>query len=266
MRGARIAFGEGFLLTGDTAFLEPLRKQIANLYAAKREQNGRILLPNKHGDNGWYGFTPNQHFDVQRDIYLWSMDRADLKWIAEDPWIRYLEGKDPAYPLRALQADFERMRRRIEGMRNDTSTPDTRASDGAQRFNPVGAETLVNLMLGGNDPGTSGNIVHARLRYFDADRRRAGLPEDVAALVEKVDAGSVTVTLVNTSPLKARTMTVQGGAYGEHRLIAVEAGGRKLPVDGTHFTVRLAPGAGETLTIGMRRYAEQPAAAFPWDR
>jgi hypothetical protein len=265
MRGARMAFGEGYLLTADLSFIEPLRKQIANLYAARREQNGRILLPNKHGDNGWYGFTPNQHFDVQRDIYLWSMDRADLKWIAEDPWIRYLEGKDADYPVRALQADFERMRRRLEGMRNDLTTADTRASDGAQRYNPVAADTLVNLMLGGNDPGTSGNILHARLRYFDADRRRAGLPEDVAALVEKLDAGSVTVTLVNTSPIRARTLLVQGGAYGEHQIVSVESAGQKTGVDAKHFTVHLGPGAGSALTIAMRRYANQPSTAFPWD-
>jgi hypothetical protein len=266
MRGARIAFGEGFLLTGDPAFVEPLRKQIANLYAAKREQNGRILLPNKHGDGGWYGYTPNQHFDVQKDIYLWSMDKADLKWIAEDPWIRYLEGKDAGYPLRALQTDFERMRRRLEGMRNDTSTADTRPSDGAQRFNPVAADTLVNLMLGGNDPGTSGNILHARLRYFDGEGRRAGLPEDVAALVEKIEPASVTVTLVNTNPAVPRTVVVQSGAYAEHRIAGVTAGERKLAVDGTWFTVRLAPGAGETLVVAMKRYSEQPSAAFPWDR
>ena len=151
-------------------------------------------------------------------------------------------------------------------MRNDPSTPDTRPSDGAQRYNPVAADTLVNLMLGANEPGTSGNVLHSRLRYFDPERRRAGLPEDVAALVEKMDAGSVVVTLVNTSPVHARTVVVQTGAYAEHHCVSVEAGGRKVAVDAPHFTVKLAAGAGETLTIAMRRYVTQPTAAFPWDR
>ena len=50
-------------------------------------------------------------------------------------------------------------------------------------------------MNGGNDPGTSGNVVHARLRYFDSDAQRAGIPEDVAALVDTIEDAAVTVTL-----------------------------------------------------------------------
>jgi hypothetical protein len=45
----------------------------------------------------------------------------------------------------------------------------------------------------------------------------------------------------------------------------VEIGGRKAKVDGTHFKVRLAAGAGARLTLRMRRYANQPQLAFPWD-
>jgi hypothetical protein len=37
-------------------------------------------------------------------------------------------------------------------------------------------------------------------------------------------------------------------------------------VNGPWFNVRLAPGAGQTLTIGVRRYANQPTLAFPWAR
>jgi hypothetical protein len=267
MRGVRTSMGEAFLLTGDSTFLEPLRRQLANLYAASRKDDrGRVLLPQKHGENGWYGYTPNQYFEVQRDIYLWSMDKADLKWLGDDPWLSYLEGKNPGYPMKALQADFERVRRRIEGMRQDRSTPDTRPSDGAQRYSPLEAGTLVNLMLGGNDPGKDGNILHSRLRYFDADRRRAGLPEDVAALVEKLTADSVVVTLVNTSPVHAREVVVQAGAYAEHQCLEVRADGKTTPVNGTHFRVQLAPGAGDTLTITMKRYANQPTTEFPWDR
>jgi hypothetical protein len=266
MRGARTAFGEAYLLTGDRSYVEPLRRQIANLYAARREEDGRILLPQKHGDNGWYGYTRNQYFDVQRDIYLWLMDPADRKWLADDPWLAYLDGKDPEYPLRALQRDFEVLRRRMEGMRQDMSTTDTRPSDGAQRFSPVATETLVNLTLGGNDPGKDGNILHSRVRYFDPERRRAGLPEDVAALVEKISPDSIVVTLVNTSPVHGRDVIVQTGAFAEHQCMAVERGGTKFDVNASHFTAHLDPGAGDTVTITMKRYANQPTATFPWDR
>ena len=71
--------GNAFLLTHDPKYFEPLRRQLANLYAVKKEENGRVLLPNKYGDQGWYGYTANEHIDVQRDLYLWSMDKRDLE-------------------------------------------------------------------------------------------------------------------------------------------------------------------------------------------
>jgi hypothetical protein len=259
MRGPRIAFGEAFLLTGDAGFVEPLKRQIANLYAAAKTENGRLLLPNKHGDNGWYGYTPDQHFDVQRDIYLWTMQPPDLERISPDPWIAYLAGKNPGYPETALRAEFERVRRQVKSIREDPTTPDTRTSDHPQKFNPFSEGVLVNLTLGGNDPGTSGNILHSRVRYFDHARQRAGLPADVAALVEKIGPSDMVLTLVNTNPVAARTAIVRMGAYGEHQCVSVAFGGQTVKVDARQFTVELAPGAGETLTIAMRRYVNQPA-------
>ena len=264
IRGPRIAFGEAFMLTGDAGYVEPLRRQIANLYAAGRVENGRILLPNKHGDNGWYGYTPNQQFDVQRDLYLWSMNPADMEHIARDPWIAYLAGKNPAYPETALRAEFEHLRRQVRNIREDPGTPDTRAADDPQPNNPISTGTLVGLMLGGNDPGTSGNILHARVRFFDPARRRAGLPPDVAALVERIAIDQVVLTVVNTNPVHARKVTVQAGAYGEHQCTAVAGGGQTVKVDDRHFTVELAPGSGDTLTVYMNRYANQPALGMPW--
>jgi len=40
----------------------------------------------------------------------------------------------------------------------------------------------------------------ARVRYCDADSKRPGLPEDIAALVEKLAADLTIVRLVNISP------------------------------------------------------------------
>ena len=266
IRGPRIAFGAALMLTGDLGFAEPLRQQINNLYAAKKTENGRILLPNKYGDNGWYGYTGNLRVNVQRDIYLWSMKPSDMERIAEDGWIAYLRGKNPKYPMKALQAEFERIRGRVQGLREDPSTPDTRGSDYSQRFNPVSTTALVNLTLGGNEPGAIGNVLHSRVRYFDPRNRRAGLPEDVAALVEKIRPNDIVLMLVNTNPARARTVTVQMGAYAEHHCESVEAGGRTIAVDAPRFQVRLAPGAGARLTVNMKRYAHQPTLAFPWDQ
>jgi hypothetical protein len=104
------------------------------------------------------------------------------------------------------------------------------------------------------------------LRYFDPVRRRAGLPEDVAALVQKLSADEATLTLVNVNQLAARTVVVQAGGYGEHRFTQAVAGDQKVAVNGPSLTVRLEPGAGTRLVLRMRRYANPPRLAFPWDR
>jgi hypothetical protein len=59
---------------------------------------------------------------------------------------------------------------------------------------------------------------------------------------------------------------VQGGAYGEHQFTSVAVEGKKVPVNDSAFGIYLAPGAGATLEIQMRRYANPPTFAFPWDR
>ena len=112
--------------------------------------------------------------------------------------------------------------------------------------------------------GGVGYPLHCRLRYFDPCRRRAGIPEDVAALIDKMTDDEVAVTLVNVNPIDERTVVVQGGAYAEHKLISATADGGALPIGGSHFAVRLAPGAGSRISIRMKRYANPPTLAFPW--
>jgi hypothetical protein len=131
---------------------------------------------------------------------------------------------------------------------------------------PVAA--LVHLTMGGPDPGGESHgplPLNVQVRHFDPEKKRPGLPDDVGALVEHFDANSVTLTLVNGNQLHERTVTVQMGAYGEHTATEVTAGGQTTVVSGPWFNVRLAPGSGETLTIGVRRYTNMPRAAFPWD-
>ena len=259
IRGPRIAFGIGVMLTGDSGFVEPLRRQVANLYAAKRTEADRVLLPRKHGDDGFYGYTASQHLDVQRDVYLFTFDRSGLEGLDHDPWIRYLDGDNPNYPIQALQADLSVVRARLDAMRNDDSTDYERPSDYTQRFNPAVTNSLVELALGANPPGRAGNILHARLFYYDPARKRPGLPEQVAALVDAIAPSSVRVRVVNLDPSRARRVIVQAGAYGEHRFTDVRTGDASLRVEGDRFEVLLEPGAGGILEIGMDLYANQPA-------
>jgi hypothetical protein len=46
----------------------------------------------------------------------------------------------------------------------------------------------------------------------------------------------------------------------------ITAGGKMAPVNGPVVTVRLEPGAGTRLEVKMKRYANRPTLAFPWDR
>ena len=156
------------------------------------------------------------------------------------------------------------MRRKVEAIGQDSRTPDTTMSDDPNELNPATIGALNQLMLGGLPTGRVGYPLHCRLRYFDPVRRRAGTPEDVAALVETMADDAVTVTLVNLSQTATRPVVVQGGAYAEHQLVSVTVDDRTTPVDHSHLTVRLAPGAGARIELAMRRYANQPTLAFPW--
>ncbi|MDB5312355.1 MAG: hypothetical protein JWO38_6557 [Gemmataceae bacterium] len=260
-----VGFMNAYLLTGDDRYLAPWRKQIDAVNAQKKEVDGEVMYPTMHGDKGWYAYTPRKYARNARELYYLSMKAEDRARVGPDRWLAYLEGEDPGYPEDALRADLERVRARVKAMWADLTTPDTRLADDPVVFGMPDITSLVELTTGGLPLRRLGSVLHCRLRYFDPATRRAGLPEDVAALVEKQTADSVSVTLVNVNQFAPRTLVVQAGAYAEHEVVEVEVGGRKEKGDGTHFGVRLAPGAGARLTLRMRRYANQPRLAFPWD-
>src|SRR5688572_8709197 len=196
--GSWPGFSNAFLLTGDQSFINVLRRQMDNLYAHKKTINGRVTIPQMYGDprghhqtgqESWYHWTGNLFVDRLTEIYLWSMDRKDLERVPKTGWNGFLEGQNPDYPEKALQADLQHIRKKMEDVRGDPTTPDTRLADWIMGNNPATTGTLVNQMLGGY---LTGNIwtLHSRLRYFDPIERRSGLPEDVAALVEKLTADS----------------------------------------------------------------------------
>jgi hypothetical protein len=259
-------FANALMLTGDQKYIDVWRDQIDAINAQGKMIDGQMQYPSMYGDQGWYAYSPRPYSSGLLPIYYWSMDREDLKRLPLSGWLAFLEGQNPSYPEAALQQDFATIRRRIDGMRADTTTPDTRLSDDPMRYNPATVANLVELMLGGLHQVFPGALLHCRLRYFDPDRRRAGVPDDVAALVEKLSADETTVTLVNLNQTHPRNVVVQGGAYGEHQITSVEAGGASVPVDDACFTVRLEPGAGQRLVLKMQRYANPPTLAHPWDR
>ncbi len=155
---------------------------------------------------------------------------------------------------------------RVEAMRRDTLPPEKRLADNMLHFNPAATESLVELMWGGLPPGRDGGLVNARLRYFDPARKRAGIPEDVGALVSRLSDRETVVTLVNLNTTEPRTLVVQGGAYGEHQLESVTIGEKTTRIGSALLTVKLNAGSGEHLTLRMKRYANPPTVLHPWHR
>ncbi len=272
--GSWPGFSAALLATGDQSYIDVLRRQMENIFAHRKKAHGRLLVPRNYGDprgykyDGppqWYNYIQNPYAARLTEIYLWSMDRRDLKRVDKTGWIGYLEGLDPGYPEKALSADLERVRKTLADIREDTTTPQTRLADYLLGMNPAETDALTNLMLGGYFGGRIWTL-HSRFRYFDPVRQRAGLPEDVAALVEKLGSDSATLTLVNVNPVDARTVIVQAGGYAEHRFDTAQTGGGTIAINAPHFEVRLEPGCGARIEFKMTRYQNRPTLAHPWSQ
>lgn len=264
-----------------------------NQYAQKKIVDGQVLIPRQYGvgydktgpmkaplqegymwdpefeegkEPKWYHFVPETYWEPRNiEIYLWSMDRKDLNRIRTDEgWIGFLEGNDPDYPERELRKQLTIIRDKMEDLRNDPTTPDTRLADWPSQYNPLQPMLELNRQIQGGYIAAKMYVLHSRVRYFDPARYRAGLPEEVASLVTGVHENWTKVKLVNLDPVKARDVVVQTGGYGEHQCSHVESGDTILSVNDNHFTVHLEPGTGSELTIYHDRYANQPSLKFPW--
>jgi hypothetical protein len=262
-------FGNALLMTGNQSYVDIWRGVIEKVNQNGRRIGGKMEYPRSYGDRGWYNFQPGPFDEGALEVYYWSMKPGDRELVEGDEWVRFVttrsvRSKDVDYPVRVLRQDLGEVRARVEGIRSDDTAPDMRMSDDMNNLNPAVTESLTKLMLGGLPTGRVGYPLHCRLRYFDPARRRPGLPDDVAALVDHMTADEVGVNLVNVSQVSPSVVIVQGGAYAEHHITQVRTGGTTTTVNARHFAVRLAPGAGTRLSIRMRRYANPPTFAFPW--
>ena len=140
----------------------------------------------------------------------------------EAAWTAYLGGEYPDYPVDILRHNHAQVYQRLAFMRDDQQDPATYGdcvSAGAQSHHCRG--------LGAIDDGCpalhvqNGGLLMARLRYFDPQRHRPGLPLDVAALVESLADERAVLHLVNLHPTEEREVLLQAGAFGEHSFTRV---------------------------------------------
>jgi hypothetical protein len=277
---ALAGFGNALLLTGNQKYVDAWREMGRSVNSHARDDAGRRQYPSMYGADGWYGWHDAPWEVGAADVWYWSQRQDDLprdddRWsppagsgsyasLGTAGWIAFLGGKNPAYPEQALQWDLDLIGKRLAAMRRDTTPPERRLADNMLDYNPAAVESLVQLMWGGLMPGRNGGLLQARLRYFDPVRRRAGLPDDVAALVSELSDTRTTVTLVNLNESESRTAIVQGGGYGEHQLVSVDDGAGTTAIDAAALTVHLAPRSGARLVLTMKRYANAPTARHPW--
>jgi hypothetical protein len=297
-----VAGCNAMLMTGDAKHLNLLRSQLDKLWSLGRDEGGQWKVPCRHYDEGWRDFRPPH---PMFGIYLWNMSmdeedaqRAERGWphelfdVVSDrysgygktsgghmgfngntaQWFRYIRGNYPDYPETILRTNYEMAARQIENFRTDEFDPATmdhyRESMTIhqwQQLTPVMVEALTQLTMGGPMHVYHGGLQLSRLRYFDAEGKRPGLPDGVAALVSELSDDAATVTLVNTDAMVERRVIVQAGAFGEHEFSSMSVdGSAPRPLSGRWVEIVLAPGAGARLVLGMRRFAQAPSYDTPW--
>jgi hypothetical protein len=234
--------------------------------AQARTVEGRKEYPTMFGAEGPFGWSRQPWNVGALELWYWSQRADDRGAVGQNAWLDYLEGRNASFPEDALQRDLASIPRKVEMVRKDTRTPEKRLADNMMDANPAATSALLQLMWGALVPGRAGELINARVRYFDPARKRAGVPDDVGALVSEMTDARTVVTLVNLNASEPRTVIVQGGGYAEHQIESVEADGQVTRLGASHFTVKLAPGAGAKLALAMKRYANAPTVKFPWDR
>jgi hypothetical protein len=277
-----IAAMNASLITGDLSYLDIPRSQLDRIIDLGKQVDGRLLVPHRHTDEGWTSYRPLSPHHASQIWYmsqderdrrrLESLPEVDTDWMdvregrgkGDDihfgPWFCYLDGRKPDYPQAILEAQYAEVLRRMDLIRDDHADSETYDVHHWQNHNPVHTEGLLQLAHGGPQIVYHGGLLHVALRYFDADRRRPGLPADVSALVTSLDAGSIDFVLVNTSPVSRHSLIVQAGAFAEHAFTAID--GRDIGNE-PHISVELPPGRSISVHAAMKRYCASPSYRTP---
>ena len=280
------------LMTGDLSHLDLCRSQLDVIWSERKEVDGEVMVPARHGDDGWFDYRPldphlyiHLHYLSQSDEDLARLDerypdRTGFDSLLEDlgankagicspiAWSAFVEGGNPHFPEQVLRATHNGICQALDELEADDSDPETRECYHFHSLCPVVPEGLVQMAMGTPAALYNGGLLQAHVRYFDPALCRAGLPTHVAALVERVSADGARVTLANTDAVTSHPVLIQAGSFGEHEFtnLSVDDGSgesQRQPVNGKHLVVELGPAAQVTLDLGMKRFVNQPSYALP---
>ena len=288
------------LLTGDFGYLELLRSQIRLLMDnAITREDGQLLLPARYGSDGWEYARDNYDYERGRfvpyrmqelaHLYHASMAQEDYDLIVRirdtdkmRDWnhvpvlgeksyadtelarFQYYDGKNPDWPEKILQAEYQNAQTDFQSILNETRDAKTLIADNPSPPTTVYTKGLTQVTMGAPQSVYTGGLLRATVRYFNADRTRPGLPPDVAALIDKLGADSAGLQLVNLNAGETRNLIVQAGAFAEYEFVELTHEEQTVQVESKYFAVQLPPGTSIRLDVGMRRFAHRPTYAFPW--
>jgi len=218
------------------------------------------LWPTRLAQDGWFDFQPPQ---VAFPVWLWFHsrsveDRARLDGLRREggwDWARVRRfrdkeeaGHEDAWFAAVADGDMENFATQILTMARGQVHERLAAmhaddldsgfdQDRWQHVNPVVTEALVMTALGAPQALYNGGLQYSTVRYLDPLSGRPGLPENVAALVESIDAERTVVQLVNLAETPV-SVIVQAGGFSEHVVVSAEL--RRL--DGDDGAASFVPG------------------------
>ena len=121
-----------------------------------------------------------------------------------------------------------------------------------QRHNPVTTEALLQLTTGTPQVLFNGGLLPFRVSYADAETGRPGLPAEVAALVDTVEAGRTCLELVNLAGTATRRVVVRAGGFGADRIDEIHYSGAESEYPGapTAYAAPVAQPVSGTAAVG----------------
>ena len=257
------------------------------LWNLRREEDGIIKVPARHGDQGWFDYRkPDPLYYIH--LYYLSQSDEDLARLDEvfpdragfnttssswhagkagpcppTAWLAFIEGLHASYPQQMIEETHTGILQSLDRLYADDSDPETRECYHFHNLNPVVPEGLLQMSMGTPAAMYNGGLLLSHVRYFDPMLKRPGLPRHVAVLAEHVTADNIDLTFVNTDPVSSHRVLIQAGTFAEHEFTGASLDGEDIALDERHVCIELDRSAIAHLHLKLKRFAHRPTYDLP---